>query len=182
MQASQKWWHASLIRSCNELQVWRGPAEGEPGASTFRSYVGQIVQHALSPHPKVFLQALQDFVEALPILTLAAVEQFFTEAPCSISDPIAIVARHYLKLLHEEAAANTPETSIAVADLSDLLEGFQRLVGPALERSHPRTVVLAFLSLAALCDLRHQRRLCAESLSALLMVECRPDGNETRFW
>ncbi|CAK0861455.1 unnamed protein product [Prorocentrum cordatum] len=100
-QAKHTWWHASLIWSCAELEVWRGPADGKPGAGTFRTYVAQIVQHALSPHPEVFIAALQDFVEGLPLVTVAAIEAFFS-VPDSISDPIAIAARHYLQLLHVE--------------------------------------------------------------------------------
>jgi len=170
-----------------ELEVWRGPAQGEPGAGTFRSYIAQIVQHALAPHPNVFIEALQEFIEALPPLTLTAIESFFPEAPTSISDPVAIVARHYLKLLREEASKSRTEiSSLSVASLAELLEGFGRLVGPAMEHSDSGTVVLAFLALASLCDLRHQRRLCSESLATSLpdghIYMRAPDGDEARFW
>lgn len=184
MQASQKWWHASLIRSCVELEVWRGPADGEPGAGTFRSYIAQIVTNALAPYPRVFVEALQEYVEALPSFAFSCLQEFFKEAPSSISDPVAIVARHYLSLLQEEVSGQVDaKTAINVVELSDLLEGFKRLVGPPLERSSPRVVVLAFCSLATLCDLRHQRRLCSESLSSLLALDRRPpDGDDARFW
>lgn len=180
MQAGHPWWHASLIRSCMELEVWRGPADGEPGAGTFRSYIAQIVQHALAPYPEVFVSALQQFMESMPPITLGALDAFFVEAPTSISDPVAIVARHYLQLLKDNVGDGG---GVSVAGLAELLGGFRRLVGPPLERSSPQTAVLAFLALAALCDLRHQRRLCAESLSSLLSLEARPlDGLEARFW
>lgn len=183
MQAGHLWWHASLIRSCVELEVWRGPADGEPGAGTFRSYIAQIVQHALAPYPEVFLSALQRFFEKLPPITRAALDAFFPDAPSSISDPVAIVARHYLDMLRHRASAPEEDGGVSVSDLVELLEGFRLLVGQPMERSDPRTAVLAFLSLAALCDLRHQRRLCAESFGALLALEGRsPDGPETRFW
>jgi len=183
MQAVYKWWHTSLIRSCLELQVWRGPSDSEPGAGTFRSYIAQIVQHALSPHPNVFVEALQDFVEGLPKITLDAVERFFPEAPSSISDPIAIVARHYLKLLRDGASDSIGDKAVSVTDLKELWDGFERLVGPALDRSDPQTAVLAFLALTALCDLRHQRPLCSKSLASLLTLEWRkPDGDESKFW
>lgn len=164
-----------------ELQVWRGPAQNEPGAGTFRSYIGQIVQHALSPHPQIFVQALQEFIEALPPISMTAVKKFFPEAPTSISDPVAIVARHYLSLLEEGAA--DPNRCISVSNLTQLLDGFGRLVGPPLERSEPLTAVQAFLALAALCDLRHQRRLISESLTNLPVLDLRaPDGEEAKFW
>jgi len=193
MQAGHAWWHRSLIRSCLELEVWRGPADGEPGAGTFRSYITQIIQHALAPYPEAFLSALQGFVEGLPRIMVTAIEAFF-KPPTSVSDPVAIVARHYLQLLQaEQAALNTVVgdaggariggSTITVVSLMELLEGFRRLVGPPLERSDPRTAVLAFLALVALCDLRHQRRLCAEHLAALLTLDrLPPDSPQARFW
>jgi len=184
MQASHKWWHASLIRSCVELEVWRGPADGEPGAGTFRSYIAQIVTNALAPYPGVFVEALQDYMEALPVFAFSSLEKFFKEAPSSISDPIAIVARHYVNLLQEEASGQVDaKIALTVAELSELLDGFKRLVGLPLERSTPRVVVHAFCALATLCDLRHQRRLCCESLCSLLVLDRRPpDGDDARFW
>eukprot|EP00927_Polykrikos_kofoidii_P046899 TRINITY_DN41006_c0_g1_i1.p1 TRINITY_DN41006_c0_g1~~TRINITY_DN41006_c0_g1_i1.p1 ORF type:complete len:804 (-),score=135.09 TRINITY_DN41006_c0_g1_i1:9-2420(-) len=185
MQAGHVWWHASLIRSCVELEVWNAPNDGEPGAGTFRSYVAQIVQHALAPYPEMFVSALQGFVERLPPVELSDLEAFF-QVPASLSDPIAVVARHYLDLLKQEASLSSKDSGtnmVTVETLGELLAGFQRLVGRPLERSDPKVAVLAFLALAALCDLRHQRRMCAESLSSLLLLESRAtDGPEARFW
>merc|ERR1712151_1068079 len=103
MQAGDTWWHSSLIQSCLELEVGRGPSDGAPGAGTFRSYIVQIIQHAVAPYPEVFLVALRSFVDALPTITLQAIEAFFPQ-PTSISDPVAIVARHYLQLLRGESS------------------------------------------------------------------------------
>jgi len=128
MQASHVWWHSSLIRSCVALEVWRGASDGEPSASRFRSHIVQIVQRALAPHPKVFLAAVQAYVGNLPHIELSQLEAFFPP-PASVSDPLAIVARHYLELLRSGA--------VTVALLMDLLDGFQRIVGPPLEaRNH----------------------------------------------
>jgi len=166
-----------------ELQVWCAPADGEPGAGTFRSYVAQIVQHAVAPYPDVFVVAVQGFLERMPTVGLPLLEAFFQD-PVSLSDPVAIVARHYLGLLRSEASSSGSSLApVAVAVLTELLNGFRRLVGRPLECSDPRTAVLAFLALVALCDLRHQRRMCAESLASLLTLESRaPDGPEARFW
>mmetsp|Transcript_175028 Transcript_175028/g.561270 ORF Transcript_175028/g.561270 Transcript_175028/m.561270 type:complete len:770 (-) Transcript_175028:54-2363(-) len=204
LQAVNDWWHKSLIRSCLEMEVWRGPAEGEPGSGTFRSYIATLIQHALAPYHKVFLSALQAFFEGLPTITAGSLEAFF-ERPSSLSDPVAIVARHYLDLLHAEEAALGIATSgtsapssgsagnsvrdgfapskVTVWTLQELLQDFCRLIGLPLEHSQPRVALLAFLALAALCDLRYQRSLCAQSLSALLHLESQPpDSPRSRFW
>lgn len=185
MQAGQIWWHESLIRSCLELEVWRGPADGEPGAGTFRSYIAQIVQHALAPYPEMFIKSLQQFVQQFPPVTLESIDNFFPK-PDSMSDPVSIVARHYRDLLTAEvelSKQSPPCSNVGVDLLEALLDGFKRLVGAPLEKSSPRIALVAFLSLMALCDLRHQRRLCAENLPSLLALEGRPpDGPVARFW
>lgn len=201
------------------MEVWRGPLNGEPGLGTFRSYITQVIQHALVQYPQVFVAALQSFLRGLPTIPLEALNVFF-ETPTSLSDPVAIVAKHYLRLLQveEHSARRSMHSQRRTADadggggaagsgieqvvfparghgidegfveltvpvLQELLQGFFRLLGPAMEQSQPRTALLAFLTLIALCDLRHQRRLCVESLTALLHLEGRShDANQTRFW
>mmetsp|Transcript_27402 Transcript_27402/g.63988 ORF Transcript_27402/g.63988 Transcript_27402/m.63988 type:complete len:737 (+) Transcript_27402:27-2237(+) len=187
-QASYTWWHASLIKSCLELEVWRSSGgtaadtvNTAANSSLFRPYIVQIMSNALFEHKEVFVLALKNFVDGLPTITVNSIAVFFPEVPDSVSDPIAVVARHYLCLLQgamKEDAGTSTVPSLKV--LAELLTGFRRLV-PVLEGSSPRTVVLAFVSLMALCDLRHQRWLCVDSFSVLLALRYGGQNLEPRL-
>merc|ERR1719373_893313 len=90
-----------------DLEVWCLPADGELGAGTFRSYVAQIVQHALRPHFELFLAALQACLARLPPVRLTDIQESLPQAVDSPSDPVAIVTRHYLDLLRSEGVRTT---------------------------------------------------------------------------
>lgn len=207
-QAAMKWWHTSFIRSCLDLQVWQGPVVGEPGAGTLQSYISQIIAYALIPNRLLFIEALKEFIESMPPISLVAMDHFFDKVPSSNSCPIAIVARHYFDMLHKvsptyvkKQVANArgddspsrrimgvsdttkaADKDLTLAGLKDMMTGFKKVLCPHItDGADPRDAVLAFLSLAAICDLRHQRRLISEVLDALPVPYAQVSINEP-FW